>query len=77
MVWAVSDSLLLTKLHVCVHISVHVSRTIWPHVKHWLISQLSSLEATGGVLLKAHATGLATGKNTSLLGMLDQIEMEM
>jgi len=29
------------------------------------------------VLLKVHATGLATGKNTRLLGMLDQIEMEM
>jgi len=24
------------------------------------------------VLLKAHATGLATGKNTNLLGMLDE-----
>ena len=46
-------------------------------IKHWLISRLISLEATRRVLLKAHATGLATGKNTSLLGMLDQIEMEM
>jgi len=38
---------------------------------------VSSLEATGSVLLKVHATGLARGKNTILLGMLDQIEMEM
>ena len=29
------------------------------------------------VLLKVHTTGLATDKNTSLLGMLDQIEIEM
>jgi len=29
------------------------------------------------VLLKVHAQELATGKNTSLLGMLDQIVMEM
>ena len=30
------------------------------------LSRLSSLQATGRVLLKAHAIGLATGKNTSL-----------
>jgi len=29
------------------------------------------------VLLKAHATVLATGKNANLLDMLDKIEMEM
>ena len=28
-------------------------------------------------LLKGHATGLATGKNTNVLGMLDEIELEM
>jgi len=46
-------------------------------VKHWLISRISSLEATGRVLLKVHAIALTTGKNTSLLGMLDQIEVKM
>ena len=35
----------------------------------------SSLNRSYRVLLKAHTTGLATGKNTSLLGMLDQMEM--
>jgi len=39
--------------------------------KHWLISQMNSLEATGSAQLKVHATVLATGKNTSLLGMLE------
>jgi len=53
------------------------AETISPQVKHWLSSQLSSLEATGRVILKVHAMVLATGKKTSLLGMLDQIEMEM
>ena len=38
---------------------------------------MSSLQATGRVLLKVHAIALATGKNTSLLGMLDQSEVEM
>jgi len=38
---------------------------------------LSGLEATGRVLLKVNATALATTKNTSLLGMLKQIEMEI
>jgi len=27
--------------------------------------------------MKVHATGLATGKNTNLLGMMDENEMEM
>jgi len=31
----------------------------------------------GRVLLKVHTTGLATGENANLLGMLDKIEMEM
>jgi len=38
---------------------------------------LSGLEATGRVLLKVNDTALATAKNTSLLGMLKQIEMEI
>jgi len=38
---------------------------------------LSSLEATGRPLLKVHTIALATGKSTSLLGILDQIEMEI
>jgi len=46
-------------------------------VKPFDSSQLSSLVAIGRVLLKAHAIALATGKNTSLLGRLDRIEMEM
>jgi len=33
-----------------------------------------SIEVTRRVLLKAHAITLATGTNTSLLGMLNQIE---
>ena len=53
------------------------AEAIGSQVKHWLISQLGSLKATGRVLLKAYATGLATGKNTSILGLLDHIEMEM
>ena len=28
-------------------------------------------------LLKGHTTGLATGKNTNFLGMLDETEIEM
>jgi len=47
---------------------------IGPRVK--LISQVSSSQATGSVLLKTHATGLATDKSSSLLGILDQIEMK-
>ena len=34
-------------------------------------------EATGGALLKAQTTELATGKSTSLLGRLDEIEVEI
>ena len=47
----------------------------WPWFKHWLISRLSSIEATctGRVILKVHASELATGKSTSLLGMLEEI----
>ena len=45
--------------------------------QHWLMSQLSSLQATGRALLKACDTGLASGKTTSLLGMLDEIELEI
>jgi len=41
---------------------------------HLAIEYLTSYRR---VLLKAYATVLATDKNTSLLGMLDQIEMEM
>jgi len=44
------------------------AEAIWPGVKHRIISQLSSLEATVRVLLKVHAIELATGKSTSLLG---------
>lgn len=29
------------------------------------------------MVLKAHATRIATGKNTMLLGLLDEIEVEM
>ena len=29
------------------------------------------------MLLKAHATGLATGKNANLLGMVDEIEIDV
>ena len=40
--------------------------------------QISSLEATGRALLKAHAIVKATSKNTTkLLGMLDQTELEI
>lgn len=40
--------------------------------------QISSLEATGRELLKMNAIVKATGKNTTtLLGMLDQIELEI
>jgi len=49
------------------------AEAVCPQVKRWLISQLSNLQA----LLKAHATGLATGKNPNLLGMLNETEMEM
>jgi len=41
----------------------------WPWVKHWLISQFSSLQGTRKVVLKVHATGLATSKNTGLIGL--------
>ena len=34
-------------------------------------------EATGRAILKAQTTELATGKNTSLLGRLDEIEVEI
>ena len=40
-------------------------------------SQWNSLKATARMVLKAHATRIATGKNTMLLGMLDEIEVEM
>ena len=46
-----------------------------PTLAHLLIK--CSLETTERVLLKVHATRLATGKNTSLLGMPDQIGMEI
>jgi len=49
----------------CVCVQQEVSGSHFTRVKHWLISRLSSLPATG--LLKVHATGLATGKNSSLL----------
>ena len=49
----------------------------WKLFDPWLISQLSSLWTRGGVLLKEHATGLTTRKNTNLLHMLDETEMEM
>ena len=67
-------------MRMCVHAYKGNGRSaeaIWPQAKHWLICQLNSLQATGMVLLKVHATGLAKGKNTSLLGMLEQIEMEV
>ena len=38
---------------------------------------LLTSEATGRSLLKAQITELATGKNTSLLGRLDEIEVEI
>jgi len=66
-------------VHVCVHVCMYNRRSaeaIWHQIKHWLISWLSSLKATERVLLKAHAAGLATSKNTGLLGVLDWIEME-
>ena len=70
----------MLELHVCVRacmLNLRSAEAIWPQAKHWLICQLNSLQATGMVLLKVHATGLAKGKNTSLLGMLEQIEMEV
>ena len=63
-------------VYVCAYVSVCVyacvcvcvckrksAEAIWLGVKQWLISRLSSLEATG--------------KNTSLPGMLDQMEVEI
>jgi len=41
-----------------------------------LLSRLSSLDATGKVLLKTQATVLVKGKNSSLLGILKQIDTE-
>ena len=38
---------------------------------------LLTSEATGRALLKAQTTELATGKNTSLLGRLDKVEVEI
>ena len=38
---------------------------------------LLTSEATGRAILKAQTTELATGKNTSLLGRLDEIEVEI
>jgi len=40
-------------------------------------SQWNSLKATARMVLKAHVTRIATGKNTMLLGTLDEIEVEM
>jgi len=59
---------------VCVHVKWQFSGS---QGKHWLISQMNSLEATGSAQLKVHTTVLATGKNTSLLSWLDKIETEV
>ena len=40
------------------------------------LAHLSNLQTTERAPLKAHAIVLATGKSTSLLGMLDLIELE-
>ena len=58
-------------VYACIGVRVMVSTIHMTHVEHWLISQLSSLKATGRGLLKVHAIALAMSKNTSLLDMPD------
>jgi len=79
LLWSHSHVMIIVtiSLHVCMHACMCNGRSaeaIWPRVKLWLISELNHLEATGRVLLKARTIQLATGRNTSSLGMLDQIE---
>jgi len=56
-----SGTSLEKKLHVCMHVCVHVKQE--DSGSHLTLSQM--------VHTIAHATVLATGKNTSLLGMLE------
>jgi len=71
---ALEIAIITIKLHVCVHVKWQVSGS---QGKHWLISQMNSLEATGSAQLNVHTTVLAAGKNTSLLSRLDKIEIEI
>jgi len=58
-----------TSVGVHVYNGSHLTRSqVLPH--------LSTVTSYRQALLKANATVLATGKNTSLLSILDQIEME-
>ena len=58
---------------VCVHVCNERSEVITDPKSN--TGSSSSSQATGGVLLKAHATRLAIGK--SLPSLLDKIEMEL
>ena len=60
--------IIIMKLLVCMCACVHVYWEVSVSLSQTLAQlSISSLQATGRVLLKVHATELATGKNTSLL----------